>query len=102
MNADETATWVETFRLMIERAGAELVGVENGEILFRADAESPVCRLYPFAIRGVVDIHLALKNARESQMASAWELGKTVNQARSPTCPVTNALRAVLFFNLEN
>lgn len=81
MNAEtETAVWAETFKLMIERAGAGLVGVKDGEILFRANAGSPICKLYLYAIRSIVDIQLALKNAREKQQASAWELPEPVNQ----------------------
>jgi hypothetical protein len=77
MNAEtETVVWAETFKLMIERAGAELVGVKDGEILFRADADSPVCRLYPFAIRSIVDVQLALKAEREKQKSAMWELTK--------------------------
>jgi hypothetical protein len=73
LHREETAVWAETFKLMIERAGAELVGVRNGEILFRADADSPVCSLYPFAIRSVVDIQLALKSVAETKKAAMWE-----------------------------
>jgi hypothetical protein len=74
MNNEQLVGWAEPFRALVERAGAELVGVKDGEILFRANADSPICKLYPYAIRSVVDIQLALKNAREKQMASAWEL----------------------------
>ena len=83
MNAEaiETPVWAESFRLLIQRAGGELVGVRNGEILFRADADSPICSLYPFALRSVVDVQLALKNAREKHRASAWELPQPVNKA---------------------
>jgi hypothetical protein len=47
------------------------------KILFRPDADSPICSLFPFAIRSVVDIQLALKSVREKQKASMWELSET-------------------------
>jgi hypothetical protein len=47
-------------------AGGE-PGVENGPILFRGGPDEPVCSLYPFALRSVVDVQLAVKNcARET------------------------------------
>jgi hypothetical protein len=75
MNAEtiETPVWAESFRLLIERAGGELVGVKNGEILFRADADSPVCSLYPFACTEE-NVRLALKSVAEAKKAAMWEL----------------------------
>jgi hypothetical protein len=68
----ETPTWVESFKLVIQRAGAEFVGIENGSILFRADANSPVCSLYPFACNEE-NVRLALKSAAETKKAAMWE-----------------------------
>jgi hypothetical protein len=73
LRTEETATWAETFKLMIERAGAEFCGVKDGSILFRADVNSRVCSLYPTAIHSTQDILLALKSEREKQAAAQWE-----------------------------
>ncbi len=73
MNGEQLVCWAESFRGLIERVGAELVAVKNGEILFRADANSPVCSLYPFACNEE-NIKLALKSAAEEKRAGMWEL----------------------------
>ena len=73
LRTEETASWAETFKLVVERAGAEFIGIKAGSVLFRADADSPMCSLYPYAIRGTQDILLALKSVREKQKAGQWE-----------------------------
>jgi len=73
MTVEQLVGWAEPFRALIERAGAELVGVKNGEILFRADANSPVCSLYPFACNAE-NVRLALKSTAEAKKAGMWEL----------------------------
>jgi hypothetical protein len=50
---------------------------KTARFLFR-DADSPVCSLYPYAIRGAQDISLALKSVREKQNAAMWELETAV------------------------
>jgi hypothetical protein len=62
------------FRVLIERAGAKFFGLKNNAVLFRENERSPVCSLYPFALKSVGDILLALKSEREKQRAAMWEL----------------------------
>ena len=73
LRTEETATWAETFKLMIQRVGAEFVGIQDGSILFRSGPDEPVCSLYPTAIRSAIDIELAIKSARERKKAAMWE-----------------------------
>jgi hypothetical protein len=73
MHTEEAPAWSENFRAMIEKCGAEFCGVKDGSVLFRSDSNSPVCALYPCAIRSVLDIQLALKAVREKQKAAQWE-----------------------------
>jgi hypothetical protein len=74
MNAGENPAWAETFRLMVERGGGNLIGIRDGAILFRGGEDEPVCSLYPFALRSTVDVELAIKSARERKKAAMWEL----------------------------
>jgi hypothetical protein len=79
LRTEETATWAETFKLIVERAGAEFVGIENGSVLFRANARSRTCKLYPYALKSTEDVLLALKAQRERQKESMWEFESTAN-----------------------
>jgi predicted flavoprotein YhiN len=80
MTAEQLVGWAEPFRALIERAGAELVGVKTGEILFRADAASPICSLYPFACNEE-NVRLALKSAAEAKKAAQWEFEAAESKA---------------------
>jgi hypothetical protein len=78
LHIEEAPAWVEPFRALIQRCDAEFLGVKDGSVLFRADSNSPVCALYPCAIRSVLDIQLALKSVREKQKAAMWEFENAV------------------------
>jgi hypothetical protein len=80
LHTQEMATWAQNYKLLVARAGAEFIGVEDGSILFRADAESPVCSLYPYAIRSTQDISLALKSVAEAKKAAQWEFAEPVTK----------------------
>lgn len=59
---------------IVEEAGAEFVHLKDGVVVFRAGPNEDPISLYPYALRSVVDVQLALKNARERNQAQAWEL----------------------------
>jgi hypothetical protein len=74
MNTEQTAGWAQNnYKLLVERAGGIFVGVNDGAVLFRASPDSPVCSLYPFALRSVTDVQLALKSVAERKKESQWE-----------------------------
>ena len=83
LHTEPTAAWAETSKLVVERAGAEFVGIENGSVLFRANASSPTCKLYPYALKSTEDVLLALKAQRERQKEAQWEFAEPVTKERN-------------------
>jgi hypothetical protein len=75
VNAEQTAGWARDFKLLIERCGAEFLGVEAGTILFRGGPNEPVCSLYPFACTEE-NIRLALKSELEKKRSAQWEFAE--------------------------
>jgi hypothetical protein len=69
------------FQELVERAGAEFCGLRNGQVCFRGGPDEPICRLYPFALKSVEDVRLALKSAREKQRAAQWEFDSPAAKA---------------------
>jgi hypothetical protein len=62
------------FKILVERGGAQFVGVADGCVRFRAAADKPILSLYRFAIRSSQDVELALKAERERQSGEMWNL----------------------------
>jgi hypothetical protein len=61
-------------RQLIERAGAEFIGVQDGSVLFRDPQGGTLLRLFRFACTSE-NIQLSLKNARErDRQTSRWEV----------------------------
>lgn len=61
-------------RELVERAGAEFVGVQDGAVLFRDRDGGALLKLYSFACT-LENIRLSLKNARErDRQTSRWEV----------------------------
>jgi hypothetical protein len=77
-----STTMEQYFADIIKKAGAEFLGLRDGQVSFRADADSPVCRLYPYALRSVVDVELAIKSAKEKKMAAQWEFTSPTSKGR--------------------
>jgi hypothetical protein len=77
---------------VIERCEAQFCGIENGSLLFRADANSPICSLYPSACTEE-NVRLTLKPELEKKRSAMWEfaepiaketmLDETINDART-------------------
>jgi hypothetical protein len=55
------------YRVLVEQAGAEFIGVEKNSVLFR-DGDGRTLTLYTFACRSAEDVVLALKGAREKRL----------------------------------
>lgn len=62
------------YKDIVERAGGIFVGLNDGNVLFRADAQGRVLSLYAFACSTADDVAFALKAERE-QVAeiNVWE-----------------------------
>jgi hypothetical protein len=60
-------------RQLVERAGADFIGIQDGAVLFRDRDGGSLLKLYVFACT-IENIRLSLKNARErDRQTSRWE-----------------------------
>jgi hypothetical protein len=62
------------FQELVEKAGAEFLGLRDGQVCFRAGPDESICKLYPFALRSITDVALALKSSRDRTRQAMWEL----------------------------